>query len=323
MRAPFLLCPWVENVWFVVAATVNYMFWYRAGIPAWLEILKRNLKEGKRERSFSISSGLAYAEGVALSLAMGGVLDASPDLWRYLFFGAALIGLVGLGLLGRIELEPEPEEEERLTVKELLVRPWRDSLKLMRERPDFSKFQWGFMICGFGIMLIQPALPIFAVDWLGVSYLELAGAVSIAKGFGFVLSSPLWARWFERISILKISSVVFWSFGLFPFLLALSPLNLWWLYAAYFWYGVGQGGSHLVWNMSGPVFAGKEESSRYTGVNVVMAGLRGTVGPGLGGWLAAIWGPIQVLCIGGVFCFYSGFWLARNTIQKKSLSVNS
>jgi len=66
--------------------------------------------------------------------------------------------------------------------------------------------------------------------------------------------------------------------------------------------------------MSGPVFAGNEESSRYTGVNVVMAGLRGTVGPGLGSVLLFVWGPIQVLCIGGLLCFTSGAWLFRKKI---------
>ncbi len=167
------------------------------------------------------------------------------------------------------------------------------------------------MMCGFGIMLIQPALPVLAVDWLGVSYLEMAAAVSIAKGFGFALSSPLWARWFEKVPIYLISGAVFLSVGLFPLMLALSPFGLWWFYLAYFWYGVGQGGSHLVWNMSGPVFAGEEESSRYTGVNVAMAGLRGAVGPSLGSLLLVLWGPIQVLCIGSVLCFYSGVWLAR------------
>jgi len=312
MRAPFLLCPWVDSVWYVILAAVNYMFFYRAGIPAWLEILKRNLGEGKRARTFSWSSSLSYAEGVVLSLGMGGVLDQEPGLWKFLFFGAALVGILSLGLLARVKVEEESEVEAvRPTWKELVVRPWRDSLDLMRNRPDFSLFQWGFMLCGFGIMLIQPALPLLAVDWLGVSYMEMAAAVSVAKGLGFALSSPLWARWLQRAPILKISSGVFLSVGLFPVMMALSPFGLWWFYLAYFWYGVGQGGSHLVWNMSGPIFAGKEESSRYTGVNVVMAGLRGTVGPGLGSFLAVMVGPIQVLCLGGVFCFFSGALLLK------------
>ncbi len=323
MRAPFLLCPWICDVWFVVAAAVNYMFWYRAGIPAWVEMLKRNLDSGVRERAFSLSSGLAYAEGVVLSLAVGALLDHEAQNWKYLLAGSSLIGLLGLALVQRVQVEEDSgESPEGVSWKELLISPWRDSLLLMKNRPDFARFQWGFMICGFGVMLIQPALPLIAIDRLEVSYLEIAAAVSIAKGLGFALSAPIWARWFGRVCIFRISSVVFLSVGLFPLLLSLSPFNGLWLYAAYFWYGVGQGGSHLVWNMSGPVFAGKEESSRYTGVNVALAGLRGAIGPGLGGWLAMIWGPIQVLYVGALFCLYSGFLLLSKADEKKSLSVN-
>lgn len=320
MRAPFLLCPWFDEVWYVIAAAVNYMFWYRAGMPAWVEILKRNMKEGKRERLFSMSSALAYLEGVVLSLGLGGVLDKDPNLWKILFCAASIVGLSSLAVLSKVQvMEAKEEIVEKVRMKELLVRPWRDSWQLMRERRDFSTFQWGFMLCGFGIMLIQPALPLLAVDWLGVKYVEMAAAVSIAKGLGFSLSSPIWARWFERMHILRISSLVFLSVGLFPLMLALSPGGVWWFYLAYFWYGVGQGGSHLVWTMSGPLFAGKEDSSRYTGVGVVLAGLRGTVGPGLGSFLTFFLGPIHVLCLGGVLCFYSGLRLYRKRTVVQSV----
>ena len=312
MRVPFLLCPWIDESWYVIAAAVNYMFWYRAGVPAWVEILKRNVKRGARERIFSLSSAAAYGEGVILSIGMGALLDQNPTCWKILLFGCALLGLTSLALLSRIEIVEEKEVISTPTsLKEVIVRPWRDGFRLMKENRSFSLFQWGFMISGLGIMLIQPALPLLAVDWLGVNYTEMLVAISIAKGLGFSLSSPLWARYFERVSLLRISSIVFLSVGVFPLLLTLSSFGLGWFYVAYFWYGVGQGGSHLVWNMSGPIFAGKEDSSRYTGVGVVMAGLRGVVGPGLGALLATGWGPIQVLCLGSLLCFYSGIQLFR------------
>jgi MFS family permease len=321
MRAPFLLCLWIGSPWFVIGAAVNYMFFYRAGIPAWMEILKRNMGK-KREKAFSVSAALGYAEGVVLALGCGAMLDHDPGLWRVLFFGAALVGLSALAVQSRIVVVGGEEmEEERPSLKELVVRPWRDSYQLMRERVDFSRFQWGFMVSGFGLMLIQPALPLFAVDVLGVSYLEMAGAVSIAKGLGFALSSPVWAKWMERVSVMRMASFVFLSIGLFTILLSLAVWNVVWLYVAYFWYGVGQGGSHLVWNLSGPIFAGKEESSRYTGVNVVMAGLRGAVAPPLGGWLAVVVGPVQVLVMGGALCFYSGIRMLQSKFSKVPLSI--
>lgn len=71
--------------------------------------------------------------------------------------------------------------------------------------------------------------------------------------------------------------------------------------------------------MSGPIFSGKDESSRYTGVNVVMAGMRGMIAPPLGGWLAVAFGPIQVLIMGGALCFYSGVRLLQSRFIKESL----
>lgn len=324
MRAPFLLCPWIDEVWYVIAAAVNYMFWYRAGVPAWIEILKRNVMQGRRERVFSWSAGLAYGEGVILSLGMGALLDQDPSLWKFLIFGAAVVGLMSLSLLSRVEVEKEAEElETKLSWKEVLVRPWRDSWNLMRTKPQFSVFQWGFMIAGLGIMIIQPTLPLFAVDWLGINYVEMATAVSVAKGLGFSLSSSIWARWFEKLPILRVSSIVFIFFGLFPLFLAMSLWGAWWFYLAYFLYGIAQGGSHLVWNLSGPAFAGKEDSSRYTGVGVVLAGLRGMVGPSLGGLIGFLWGPVQVLCIGGILCFYSGIRLLRKPTTALNLESSS
>ncbi len=323
MRAPFLLSPWLDSAWFIIGAAVNYMFFYRAGLPAWLEILKQNMGKEKRGRIFSISSALGYAEGVVLALACGGMLDRDPGLWRALFFGAAVIGLIVLAVQSRIRVEGESpmQVQEPLPFKELLIRPWRDSYRLMRERLDFSRFQWGFMVSGFGLMLIQPALPLFAVDILNVSYLEIAGAISIAKGLGFALSSAVWAKWMDRVNVMRMASLIFLSFGLFTILLSFSIWSAVWLYVAYFWYGVGQGGSHLVWNLSGPIFAGKGESSKFTGVNVVMAGLRGAVAPPLGGWLAVVCGPVQVLVMGGALCFYSGVRMLQSRFAKVPLSI--
>src|SRR4029077_10926482 len=139
-------------------------------------------------------------------------------------------------------VEGEDEVEERPSLRELVVRPWRDSWQLIKGRPDFARYQWGFMVSGFGLMLIQPALPLFAVDLLGVSYLEMAGAISIAKGLGFALSSPLWARWIDRANWLKMASLVFLSFGIFTAFLSFSLWGIIWFYLAYFLYGVGQGG---------------------------------------------------------------------------------
>lgn len=324
MRLPFLFCFWVDSIWFVIAAAVNYMFFFRAGMPAWLELIKKNMPAGERHKIFSWSSALGYVEGVILSLAIGGLLDNSPGLWKSLFAGSALIGLATVALQSKIPNEEKEEKEERLPLKELLVRPWRDSFRLIRSRPDFATFQWGFMFCGFGIMLLQPALPLFMVDTLGITYLEMTGAISIAKGLGFALSSPLWARWMSRSNIFRLSCATFFAMACFPMFLGFSVFGIFWFYLAYFWYGIGQGGSHLVWNMSGPIFADKEDSSRYTGVNVVLGGLRGGIAPSLGGWMSVALGPIIVLVLSSIFSLYGCFnFIKSSFFKRKQLTVKA
>ena len=151
-------------------------------------------------------------------------------------------------------------------------------------------------------MIIQPVIPMFFSETLKLSYRDLIIAYSICKGFGFVLTSPLWSRYMGILSVGRFTSIVLAGFALFSLMIAFGIYSPIWVYFAYFVYGVAQAGSHLIWHLSGPVFADKEESSRYSGVNIVMVGVRGMLGPPLGGLLAALFGPLFVLYLSVIFC---------------------
>ena len=312
-RLPFLFYPFVDNIWFFILSAPLYMLFSRAGIPAWMEILKRNLPKSQREKFFSLGSAVGYAEGVFIAVGFGLLLDSFTESWKLLFFASALLGLVGVYLQSRLPIHGDDEspntQASEQTVKDQLKKPWKDSLDLMRTRPDFAHFQWGFMACGFAVMLIQPVLPRFVDNVLNLSYTELAIAISICKGLGFAFSSSFWAKGLDRFSLAILSSLVFICTGLFPLFLLTAPVGIAWLYLAYIFYGVAQAGSHLIWHMSGPLFAETEDSSRFSGVNVVMVGIRGVVGPLLGGVLAAFFGPIAVLALSVVFSFYAGWYM--------------
>ena len=63
-RIPFLIALFFDDVWGFILASACYVLFFRAGIPAWIEILKVNLPKSVRERSFSFHSALGYAEGI-------------------------------------------------------------------------------------------------------------------------------------------------------------------------------------------------------------------------------------------------------------------
>lgn len=335
-RAPFLFFPFVENIWLIIACAAFHMMMYRGAGPAWMEILKLNLPSEERGRIFSLGAVLGYIEGIVLAIGMGLLLDYDSRLWRWIFPASALLGIMGVFLQSQVPIDLEkapvvyrPRDKlgflEGASIWRKIAAPWKDSLNLMFRRPDFFRFQMGFMLCGFGIMLVQPVLPILFSDILHLSYTEMMLSLSVCKGIGYALSSSIWAQMINKINIYRVSSIIFLILGLYISLLICSTLHVSMIYAAYLCYGVVLAGNHLSWNLSGPIFAKEEDSSIFSSVNVVTVGLRGCVAPPLGGFLSVFMGPIAVLGIGFFLFLYSGiqmFFWGRSFIEKRSISDN-
>lgn len=271
----------------------------RGGMPAWIEVMKQNLPEEKRGKIFSYSSAVSYLEGVLLSIGMGILLDKDQNSWKWLFPIAAAIGLLGIGLKAFI-----PEKAAKLKpytalppLKELIINPWKESWQLVKKDPNFFRFQRGFMLAGSAIMLMQPALPIFFVDYLKITYLDLAIALSVCKGLGFAITSHYWTNLLNKATIYETSNKVFLLLIGFPLFLILALLHPLMLYVAYFVYGIAQSGSHLTWHMSGALFAKDKDSNPYSNVNILTVGIRGAIIPPLGSLLAILFGPVAVFSV--------------------------
>jgi MFS family permease len=286
-RVPLLISLYIGNIWLLIIGAALYMLFSRASIPAWMEMLKLNLPSKVREKLFSIGAALGYGVGVLLAIGIGELLDRDITLWKSLYAASIVIGLLGVVIQCSI---PIRGEHHPVVAQEDRKNPWKETFYLMKSRPDFRRFQMGFMAAGFGLMLVQPVIPQFLDEVLHLSYKNLAIAYSVCKGLGFVLTSSFWSMGLTRISISRFTAFVFLGFSLFPVCILLAPLSQGWLYFAYILYGIAQAGSHLIWHLSGPMFADQEDSSSYSGVNIVMVGIRGMIAPPLGGFLAAVMG---------------------------------
>lgn len=287
---PFLFIPWIDSSWLIIFAFGIYMMLTRGIIPAWMEILKLNIKGMARERVFAYVSALDYMISALLPLAIGKLLDDYYLSWRWMFPAAAIIGLSSTYFLFRIPSTmlndiSRAMAAESSTLSQHVARPWKDCWNLLKERPDFAKYQIGFMLGGAGLMVMQPALPIFFVDTLKLSYTEMAFAIALCKGIGFAVTSPVWVRIFRRVDIFYFSGLVTIFIGLFPFFLIGAEYHLLLFYFAYMLYGLMQAGSELSWHMSGPYFAREEDSSVYSRTNVLTVGMRGCIAPFFGSLL--------------------------------------
>lgn len=320
---PFLFFPWIHSPWYVVFSGALYMLFMRGIKPAWMEILKMHLPDTTQAKIFSYGAALSYGIGVVLPIFFGKLLDIDVQSWRYLFPATALLSLGGLFFQWRIpmtknlSIQPLPKE----SFSSLFSKPWKNAWSLLKNRPDFARYQLGFMLGGGGLMIWQPALPIFFIDFLHLSFTELAIAIALCKGIGFTLTSRPWANLLNRLNIYKTSSLVIFLACLFPICLIGAQLHLMWIFFAYLIYGIMQAGSELTWHLSGPLFSGREDSSSYSSVNVLSAGLRGCIAPCIGALLCSYTSATWALVIGGVLCLFASLQLTLANRKSEEHSV--
>lgn len=308
---PFFFIPFVTTPWYFIALYGLYMLLSTGIVPAWMEILKRNLPEGVRDQTFAYTQAFGYLGGGLFPFILGGLLDGYFEAWRWLFPLAALVGLSAVLLQRRIEVENKAlEGAASPRFMDKLKEPWEGSWKLLKERLDFQQFQWGFMFLGAGFMILQPTLPAFFIDFLHLSFTELSIALTLCKGVGFLIASPLWTRSLQKMGLMPLTSLIAALACLFPLCLWFATSHLFWLWAAYIFYGFVQAGSELSWNMSGPIFAQERDSSPYTTVNILAVGIRGALIPLVGALLTS---PVALLL--SAMLTLSGSWAFRYNLQ--------
>lgn len=316
---PFLLFPFIANPWFLILSSGLYMMLHRGGVPAWMEILKLNLPGAIRERVFAYGTAIGYLGDGIFPFVLGWLLDGYVESWRWIFPVVSLISLFAVYYQARI---PIPADEENhplpaISIKAQLIEPWENAKDLIKRRPDFTRFQFGFMLLGGGgLMIMQPVLPAFFVDVLKLSYTELAIALTLCKGIGCALTSSYWASLMNKVNIYRFSSWVTALGCLFPLFLLAAQFHIAWLYLAYIGYGIMQAGSELSWNLSGPIFSKEEDSSAYSSSNALLLGLRGAFVPALGTILCGIThSAVEVLALGGLLCLAATFRLSNQSRQ--------
>jgi hypothetical protein len=319
---PFLFVPWIDNPWYFVFASAIYMLFHRGGNPAWMEVLKVNVSEERRKTTFAYGSALYHVGGAILAIGIGWILDDKLQAWRWLFPITTLCAFIALFFQGSI---PQPggaiDKPLPQTLKGHFLKPWKEAWELVKTRPDFARFQLGFMLAGGGLMLWQPALPEFFIEILQLNYKELTIAITFCKSIGYALALPLWIRGMSKIDLFSFTSLVTLTAALFPLSLMAAETHLLFVYAAYLLYGAMQAGSELSWNLSGPIFSKQEESSTYTGVNVLTVGLRGCISPPLGGYLCNVTNATTVLLMGGAFCLLASFQLFFNRQREEERTI--
>jgi hypothetical protein len=305
---PCFFFPFVNNVWFYLAAYGIFWISARAMVPAWSEIFKINEPKEKRGNIFSKGASANYVIMIFFPLLCSPWIDAYPHIWKWFFFFFAAIQTLNALLLLCIKIRTFSESSEQfvsynlISLKSIVLDPWKNCWALIKERADFRQYQIVFMFGGAGLILMQPVLPIFFKETLQLSYTQLSLATSLCKGLAFACAAPFWAKQLNRISINLFNCCVNLCAALFVVFILVATFDTSWIYVAYLVYGTMQAGSELSWNLSGPIFSKDKDSTLYTGVNVAMVGIRGCFAPFLGEALFLLTNASTVFIGSGCLC---------------------
>lgn len=303
---PFVFLPWIENFPFFLFAAASYQLFSRAAIPSLMEIIKCNIPKKPREDAFSLYYLFGFIESGVLGLLFAYLLRFHIMEWKTLFSCAALMGLSSILFFKRI-----PVKEEKESMKVSSVKPWKESFLLLHKHKNFRYLQWIFMFGGSALMLMGPAFSSFYVDTLSLSYTNMVTARFVFMALGVAGSTFLWKRGLGICDILRLSLWVLIGMGIFPIMLLFAQIHITFLYLGFMLYGVAQAGSHLIWNLSGTIFAEEQDSSPFTRANILMIGIRGIVMPLLGGLLCQLFGCTFVLVLGGSICLMGLLFVAK------------
>lgn len=321
---PCFLFPFVNNVWFFLISFALFMMSVRAMIPAWSEILKINCAPEERGKIFSQASSVNYLMNIGIPVFISPWIDYYPHSWKWVFFILAAVQSLNVLLILFIKIKSYSVERDNYpayhlnSINSILLGPWKNCWTLIKQRWDFRNFQIVFMFGGAGLMLMHPVLPVFFKETLQLSYTQLTLATCLCKGISFAVTSPLWAKGLNRVSIHLFNFFVNLSAGVFAFFIIASQYQLFWIYPAYLFYGMMQAGSELSWNLSGPIFSKDKDSTLFTGAGIAMVGLRGCIAPFLGAVLFLDFDASFVFFCGGSLCLGGAVYsLWINALAKK------
>ncbi len=305
---PALFFPFFDSAWPLVISFGIYFFAERAIMPAWMELVKVSFTRSDQSQVVSHGSLIMFMTSAALPILVAPFLDHYNQSWKWIF---PVLGVISLGrlpfLLYLAKLFPSEQKASSSSVCTIFS-PFKEGHRLLCQRPDFAFYQLIFFCGGLGLMVMQPCLPEIVQTNLKLSYKQIAAAVALCKGVGFAVARPAWSRALHKTNIFKYCAVaaLFAAFSILFILLSEHlPLGI---YFAFVLYGIMQAGSQLSWQLGGPIFSPKSDSSVYTNVNVTFVGIKGCLGPLLGGLLHAKLGAAAALYVGSIFCFL-GFCL--------------
>ena len=302
-RLPFLLIFFFPQNQEAVLATPIYhyiflgiFFVYYFGNTVIYPLINLFLKNQYAHQNFGKLYGYASSANKIVMLVStffyGMVLDNNDYAFTYIFPVIAVLGMVSVYLLSRIQYD-----HPVLTVrKQGFFSSVKNSVLTMtgilRNNKPYTHFEIGFMFYGFSFMITVTVITIFFERQLHLNYSSVAFYKN-AYNFLAIVLLPFTGKLLGKIDPRKFAVVTFASLALyilfvmltevFPAHAKIASIDIYFtLILAYLFYGIFAATMALLWFIGSAYFCKPKDAGDYQSVHLSLTGVRALFAPLLG-----------------------------------------
>lgn len=261
--------------------------------PAYAAIMKDVYPDDQRGKLLGYTRAAILAAQIGSTLVAGALLAVVG--YRIVFPVAALIGVAAALVFSRIN----PHETVAVECGAAPRTAWESirgtgafvwhTLGILREDRAYRWFALSVFTYGFGNLLTVPLIPIVQVNDLRMSPAQLALLANLMQVVAIV-AYLLWGRYVDRGSPQKAVVINVLLNCLIPLCYiaatAVPGGNAWTLLPAYVVSGIVLAGIDMSYFNALLTFAGPDSVARYQALQSFLLGVRGTLAPFLGSFLA-------------------------------------
>jgi MFS family permease len=263
--------------------------------PAYAAIIKQIYPDSQRGRILSYTRA-ALAGAALVATMLSGWALAYID-FRYLFPLGGLVGVLAALVFSRIDPKEDVVPQDEQTghsvfrhVRETATFTW-GTLGILKEDSAYRWFALSVFTYGFGNLMTIPIIPLVQVDILSITKTQLAVMANVLQVVAIV-SYFYWGRYVDRYSPQRAVVINVLLNALVPAVYMLTAAipgaNAWVLLPAFAISGVVAAGIDLSYFNALLTFAGPDNVSRYQALQSFLLGIRGTIAPFAGSFLATV-----------------------------------
>jgi len=313
---PLMAMHWMTSIHQLVALQVVASI----GVGGWSavngDLLKRLYPETRRGLAFGLLTGGSVAGGALLSFVIGKALSVDHEAYTWVLPGLGILHLMGVLVLGSLARVTGVERPGTKPTGEWspvrMIEPVLHMNRVLREDRIFFRYEAAFMTYGMGWMICWALVPLIITDKLNLSYDQASESTAVAMHLAVLLMTLPAGLLSDRIGPIRISSVAFALYTLYPLLL-IGAVGPWTLASASVVHGVASAAANMGW-LLGPVKLAPtpEKAPQYVAIHATLVGVRGAIFQALGVALYAITGSfwLPLLFAAGGFAWAS--WQMRS-----------